>query len=92
MLYLFDGTNINIFTYMFGQTLDTLTKNTPKIAFFVDKGSIIQRIFLTKYLCYNIFLKGSFVITFISRNTNVIIYYRLIRDYKLTGNLVTQHL
>ena len=34
IVYLFDVINANIFTYIFGQTLDTLTKIAPRIEFF----------------------------------------------------------
>jgi hypothetical protein len=37
IIYLFEVININIFTYIFGQTLGTLTENTPRIAFFLGQ-------------------------------------------------------
>jgi hypothetical protein len=34
IVYLFDVININIFIYIFVQTVGTLTENAPRIAFF----------------------------------------------------------
>jgi len=34
ILYIFDAINTNLFICIFGQALDTLTKNAPRIAFF----------------------------------------------------------
>jgi len=40
IVYLIDIININIFLYIFGQTLGTLTENAPRIIFFGDVVSI----------------------------------------------------
>jgi hypothetical protein len=35
ILYIFDAINTNLFICIFGQALDTLTKNAPRIAYFL---------------------------------------------------------
>jgi hypothetical protein len=40
IVYLIDIINVNIFLYIFGQTLGTLTEDAPRIVFFRDIGSI----------------------------------------------------
>jgi hypothetical protein len=37
IVYLFGAININIFNYIFGQTLDISAKNAPRIAFFLGQ-------------------------------------------------------